>query len=208
MSSSWLRILLVFGAIGLFLGSAPARGQRSQPEWVDMTPSGKLVAKAWEVGGGTMRIRGGLVVRPGAKALFMRPFAKPEGMVVDLFLDVLNESPNTLWVEMQIEVPGQEKGAVKGAEIKTKHGDRQMWTVKDLQWGFQYPAKVSAYSDKKKTNSLGSTTASLVFDEADKATLEEARALAAKALREGGLLYVTVSGWGKPSPEEMAAAKK
>ncbi len=208
MSSSQSRILLVFAAMGLFPGAASLRGQRPQPQWVDVTPSGKRVVKDWEVGGGRVRIRGGLVIRPGAKAIFLGPLGKPGSMGVDLFLDIWNDSPNTLWIEMEIEVPGQEKTSSKLVEIKTKHGNWQPWTVKDLQWGFEYPVKVSAYSDKKKASSLGSTTASLVFDDVDKATLEEARALAAKALQEGGLVYATVSGWGKMSAEEMAAAKK
>src|SRR6267378_6139684 len=61
MSPSRSRILLMFAAIGLFPGAAPLRGQRLEPEWVDMTPSGKLVVKAWEVAGGTLSIRGGLI---------------------------------------------------------------------------------------------------------------------------------------------------
>ena len=207
MSPSRSGIPLVLAAIGLFLAPAPLLGQRRAPEWVNMTPSGKRVVKTWEIGGGKLGIRGGLLVHPGPKAIFMGALAKPESMRVDLFLDVFNDSPNTLWVEMEIDVPG-EKQSVEFAEIKAGRGRWQAWELKETQWGFQYPAKVSAYSDKKKTNFLGSTTASLAFDEADRAKLVEARDRATQGLRDGGLTYVTLSGWEKLSAEEMAAAKK
>ncbi len=208
MSPSQSRILPFAAAIGLFLCSTALPAQRGEPQWVDITPAGKLMAKMLGVTGGTMDIRGGVVVRPSNKTFIMPLNVKPENMVVGLFLGVSNESPDTVWVEMEIDVPGQEKASVKSAEIKNKHWYRELWALKELQWGFQYPVKVSAYSDKNKTNSLGTTTAFLVFDDADKPTLEKARNMAAEGVRAGAMPLVTFSGWGNPSAEEAAAFKK
>ena len=132
MTSSRSRNLVVLAAIALLLGAAPVLGQAPQPEWVDITSPQKLVVKTLEVTGGTVRIRGGLLVRPGWKGPI---FAKPENMRVYLFLDILNRSPNSLWAEMEIEVPSQKK-AVKFAEIKAGQGWWQTWDVKELQWDF------------------------------------------------------------------------
>jgi hypothetical protein len=208
MSPSSLRILIALLAIELFPAAAPLTGQsNAPPEWVDITPSDKRVVKEWEPSGQKMKIWGGVVVHPGLKAAFGRAFGK--GMAVDLFLKVSNESPNAVWVEMEIDVPGKEKDSVKSSEIKEDHFRWDIWTVKDLQWAVPYPVKISAYSDKKKSNSLGSMTGSLVFDEADKATLEQAKARESEALRATDrFTFITFSGWGKLSDEEMAAAKK
>ncbi len=144
---------------------------------------------------------------PGLKSVFGSAFGK--GMVADLFLKVSNESSNPVWVEMEIDVPDTEKDSVKSSEIKEDHFRWDIWRIKDLQWGVPYPVKISAYSDKKKSNSLGSMTGSLVFDEADKATLEQAKTQESDALRATTrFTFITFSGWGKLSDEEMAAAKK
>jgi hypothetical protein len=208
MSPSSLRILIALLAIELFPAAAPLTGQsNAPPEWVDITPSDKRVVKEWEPSGQKMKIWGGVVVHPGLKAAFGRAFGK--GTVVDLFLKVSNESPNPVWVEMEIDVPGKEKDSVKSSEIKKDYWRWDIWTVKDLQWGVPYPVKISAFSDKKKSNSLGSMTGSLVFDEADKATLEQAKTRESDGLRATDrFTFVTFSGWGKLSDEEMAAAKK
>ncbi|MFZ0773928.1 MAG: hypothetical protein WCA49_04750 [Candidatus Sulfotelmatobacter sp.] len=208
MLPSRLRIMIVLLAIELFPAAAPLAGQRYENVWVDITPADKRVLKEWEPSGQKMKIWGGLVVHPGLKSVLAGPMGK--GMVVDLFLKVSNESPNPLWLEMEIDVPGQEKDSVKSAEIKNEHWRWEMWTAKDLQWGVPYPVKISAYSDKKKSNSLGSMTGSLVFDDADKATLEQAKTQESEALRgaPNRFLFVAFSGWGKLSDEELAAAKK
>jgi hypothetical protein len=183
----------------------PIYGQRGlTPEWVDATPEGKLVVKAWDFAGGKAVIRGGMLIRPGVKALFMKQSSKPENMDVDLFLDVSNRSPNTLWVEMEIEVPGQKKGSAKLVELKEGRGWWQAWNIKELQWGFQYPVRISAYADKKKSSVLGTTNTSIVFDEADKVRLEAAKSLATKQWHEDRFTWVTMSGWPEKAPAQTA----
>jgi len=87
-----------------------------------------------------------------------------------------------------------QKKAVKFRELKAG-GWWQTWDVEELLWDFHYPVKVSLYADKKKTRSLGSTSASLVFEQAEKAKLEEAKALVAKQWRVMKRTWVTLSGW-------------
>jgi len=96
---------------------------------------------------------------------------------------------------MEIEVPDQKK-TVKFGRVKIGQKEwLETWNVKELRWDFHYPVRVSLYSDKKKASSLGSTSTSLVFVQADNAKLEQAKALVARAPRVGSIVWVTLSGW-------------
>ncbi|MBZ5681464.1 MAG: hypothetical protein LAO24_15295 [Acidobacteriia bacterium] len=213
MLSRYIRYRTVIRAIlGLLifqLLAAVAFAQRGlEPQWVYFAPKGKIKQKTVSVPGGSLKILGGILLRPGMKAIFMGANGKPGKVQPQLYVRVTNESPGQIWVEAEVRTPGQQEAKVKDFDIKKSgYYHFEIWDLgRDVQWDTEYPVKLTFYSDKEKKTVLSTEKSAFVFTKEHQDLIEEAQKVVAEGLRAGALPYGAVSGWKESlSVEELAA---
>lgn len=196
--------LLIFE---LLVTAAFAQG-RLQPQWIYFAPKGKIKQKTVQVPGGSLKVLGGILLRPGMKAILLRADATPGLVRPELYVRVTHDTPNPIWVDAEVRVPGQQGVNVKNFDIKKSgYYNSEIWGLgKEVQWDTEYPVRLTFYSDKEKKTVLGTEQSSFVFTKEHQSLIEEAQEVVAEGLRAGALPWGAVSGWTEPlSAEELAA---
>lgn len=182
--------------------------QRPQPQWIYFFPKGKITQKTVQVPGGSLKVMGGILLRPGMKAMLLRANATPGLVKPELFVRVTNNTPNPIWVDADVRVPGQPEVQIKNFDIKKSgYYNSEIWDLgKEVQWDTEYPIKLTFYSDKEKKTVLATEQSSFVFAKEHQSLIEEARKVVAEGLRAGAMPWGAISGWQEAlSTEELAA---
>ena len=190
----------------LFVAVQTAHGQyRREPQGIDLTPEGRPLRITLEVGAGSVQLSGGLQVRLGVKGLFLGPLLSGTSRTkVEVYIQGNNRTGDTVWLDAEIRVPGEEKVLKELLEIKKGKRKWHAWEQKEVVWNVEYPVTVSVFADKERKKVLGAKTTSFVFDNSHKEALEHARAFVAEQVRQGmRLTWATISGWR----DEQAAAE-
>jgi len=118
-------------------------------------------AKSVDVAGGSLKMQGGVL---GTKKEVL------------LFLIVINQTPQTIWVDVKFFVPGSDKPLTDLAKVGKGDGNMFKWSLGDVAWDTDYPFTVSVFEDKKRTKPRGELTEKFFFESAtDRKPFEDAR---------------------------------
>lgn len=186
--------LAVFLAMALWAASGQAT-QEKTPATEETQP-----IRSFDIEGGSIKLGGGVLASTGFKARLMS-LAGKGSIKTELLVLVTNRTPNTVWVEVECQLPEMRQSFKKFKKVKKGKSEGFKWGLKaeEIIWDAEYPFTVSVFADKKQKKALGSETSSFLFNDQSRTELDVARAVLVKEAKVGGRGRLLISGW----PEEV-----
>ncbi len=194
--------LAVFLAMALWAASGQAT-QEKTPATEETQP-----IRSFDIEGGSIKLGGGVLASTGFKARLM-PLAGKGSIKTELLVLVMNRTPNTVWVEVECQLPEMRQSLKKFKKVKKGKSEGFKWGLKaeEIIWDAEYPFTVSVFADKKQKKALGSETSSFLFNDQSRTELDDARAVLVKEAKVGGRGRLLISGWPEESEKEKITLK-
>jgi hypothetical protein len=202
--------ILAAGVLAAVLSTSVTTWAQDDVQWVNHSPEDRLQVKKLEVQGGAIVAVAGLLISPQImKPLFNPPMIISDQIQVGAVIRIVNRTPNTVWIEYQVRVPGTTKPDMESKELKSNYRIWHSWKLDEVKWSTPYPVIISVFADKKRTKPLGTLTSSLIFGGSDSDLLVKAKEVAKERAHSNAPVRVFISGWPeKATPEEIAAVRK